>query len=104
MQPDNDSKNKNNVEYVVEIGEYWSEWSRCHTFRHQRDQLYRFGKLDDCAKQWTDYKTTMQAQFCRDPVEARKLVESTHLHHERVAAATMTVGVIWQLKEKPSWD
>jgi Protein of unknown function (DUF3128) len=92
MQPDD----------VVKIGEFWNEWSRCHTFKHQRDQLYRFGKMDDCSKQWNDYKKVLRAKFCRDADEAKQLVESTHLYQER--STSSTAGVIWQLKEKPSWD
>lgn len=89
-------------EEIVKIGEFWSEWSRCHTFKHQRDQLYRFGKLDDCSNQWNDYKKVLQAKFCRDQAEAQRLVESTNLYKER--STSSTAGIIWQLKETPSWD
>ena len=87
---------------VVNLGEFWEEWSRCITFKHQRDQLYRLGKYDDCSRQWRDYANVLAAKFSNDPEKAKTVVESTNLYKSR--GASTTLGVIWEAKETPSWD
>lgn len=86
----------------VNSGEFWDEWSRCITFKHQRDQLYRMGKFDDCGKQWRDYSNVLAAKFTNDPDKAKAIVEATHLYKTR--GTSTTIGVIWEAKETPSWD
>jgi len=88
---------------VVKVGDYVTEWSRCLTGRYQRDRLYRFGKFDDCGRQWRDMMTAMWIKFAaKDVEEAQQLVKETYFH--RRTTESTTVGVIWDLKEKPGWD
>jgi hypothetical protein len=86
---------------VVSVGAFWGEWSRCLTAKYQRDQLYRLGKFDDCGRQWADLKTALRAKLVKDEAEARRILEGTY-HHQRTTVSP-TVGVIWELKEKPGW-
>ena len=87
---------------VVNLGEFWEEWSRCITFKHQRDQLYRVGRFDDCTVQWRDYTRAIEAKFTNDADKARVMIEGTHLC--RTKGVSSTLGVIWQAKQVPSWD
>jgi uridine kinase len=87
---------------VVPLGIFWSEWSRCLTATYQRDQLYRFGKLDDCSKQWQDVKTALSAKFVKDDQEAQDMIQKTH--YMKRTTVSPTAGVIWELKETPGWD
>jgi Protein of unknown function (DUF3128) len=86
---------------VVSVGVFWSEWSRCLTAKYQRDQLYRLGKFDDCGRQWNDFKTSVRAKFTKDEAGARKILEGTYYHEWNTVSPT--AGVIWELKETPSW-
>lgn len=86
---------------VVNLTLFASEWSRCLTATYQRDQLYRHGKFDDCNRQWTDVKTALRAKFTDDESQAVKLIESTYFYKRTTESPT--AGVIWELKEKPSW-
>ena len=87
---------------IVDFGLFLSQWSNCVTAKHQRDQLYRFGKFDDCAKQWKDVKDTAYAKLSDDEDHARSVVAGTY-YMGRTTEST-TAGVIWELKEQPSWD
>ena len=87
---------------LVNLGEFWEEWSRCITFKHQRDQLYRMGKFDDCSKQWRDYTAAVNAKFTHDPERAQKIIQGTHLY--KCKGVSTTLGVIWEAKNPPSWD
>mmetsp|Transcript_32278 Transcript_32278/g.67313 ORF Transcript_32278/g.67313 Transcript_32278/m.67313 type:complete len:99 (-) Transcript_32278:336-632(-) len=90
--------------YSVDSGEFYAEWSRCHSFQYQRDQLYRFGRGDDCSQQWNDYLTAMRAKWMtRDPQTAQELVEGTHLKKTQ-RQSSPTLGMIWEAKETPSWE
>lgn len=83
---------------VCDLGEWLSEWSRCLTFKHQRDQLYRFGKFDDCSKQWADLKTAAVAKFASSEESAREMLAKTHRIQEE--GKSPTAGVIWEMKEE----
>jgi len=87
---------------VVDINLFLSEWSRCLTATYQRDQLYRFGKFDDCARQWDDLKAAAKAKFSKDEMKARKVVESTYYHKRTTISPT--ADIIWTMKEKPGWS
>jgi hypothetical protein len=87
---------------VVNAGEFWEEWSRCITFKYQRDQLYRMGNFDDCGKEWKDYSNVLSVKFTNDPEKASRVLEATHLYQSRTTSPT--VGVIWETKGTPSWD
>lgn len=89
-------------DFAVNLGEFWEEWSRCITFKHQRDQLYRMGKFDDCSKQWRDYMNVFAVKFTNDAERAREVVESTDLYKSK--GVSSTIGVIWEAKDTPSWD
>jgi hypothetical protein len=78
------------------------EWSRCLTFKYQRDVLYRFGKFDDCAKQWKDVKTAMSVKLTKDEEKKRQMLENTYYHTRTTVSPT--AGIIWELKETPGWD
>jgi len=87
---------------VVDFGLFMKDWSKCLSVKYQRDQLYRFGKFDDCAAQWKDVKDAMRAKLLNDEDEARRIMEETY-RHKRLTISP-TIGVIWELKEKPGWD
>lgn len=87
---------------VVDVGLYMSEWSKCLTSKYQRDQLYRIGELDDCARQWNDLSQVSYAKFINDTAEAEKIVHKTY-HYQRTNISP-TIGVIWEAKETPGWD
>ena len=87
---------------VVNFSQFLTEWSRCLTAKYQRDVLYRFGKFDDCGRQWQDVRNAFRAKISRDEASAKKLVEET-FHHKRTTVSP-TVGVIWEAKETPGWD
>ena len=87
---------------VVDVGLFVTEWSKCLTGKYQRDQLYRFGKFDDCSRQWKDLKNAAYAKLLRDEDAARKIMEKTY--NQQRATISPTAGVIWELKETPGWD
>jgi len=87
---------------VVDFGLFIVEWSKCLTAKYQRDQLYRFGKFDDCSKQWMDLKNAGRAKVSRDEAYARKIIADTY--HVKKTTISPTAGVIWELKETPGWD
>ena len=87
---------------IVDVGLFMKEWSKCVTAKYQRDALYRFGKFDDCSRQWKDVKNAMRAKLSRDEAYARQIMEETHYHQRTTISPTM--GVIWEAKEKPGWD
>jgi Protein of unknown function (DUF3128) len=87
---------------VVDVGLFIAEWSKCLTAKYQRDQVYRFGKFDDCSRQWNDLKLAAYAKFYNDETAARSAMEATY-HHKR-STISPTVGVIWDLKETPGWQ
>jgi Protein of unknown function (DUF3128) len=87
---------------VVDAGLYFSEWSSCLTGKYQRDQLYRFGKFDDCHRQWQDLTQIVSAKFMNDEDEARRIVQQTY-HYQRTNISP-TIGIIWEAKETPGWD
>lgn len=87
---------------VVDFNLFVSEWSRCLTAYHQRDQMYRFGRFDDCSQQWKDVKIAFNAKFFTpDEEDATKKIQTTYYH--KSTTISPTVGVIWELKEKPGW-
>mmetsp|Transcript_9718 Transcript_9718/g.12819 ORF Transcript_9718/g.12819 Transcript_9718/m.12819 type:complete len:96 (+) Transcript_9718:50-337(+) len=90
---------------MVDLGEFYREYSHCHSFHYQRDQLYRFGKAEGCDKQWDDYCQALRAKFTRDADRAHELIESTHLMKSKAKGiSSPTIGVIWAAKDQPSWD
>ena len=88
---------------VVNVSFYWDEWTRCVNSGYQRDQYYRFGKFDNCSRQWNDFKIATRAKFRTETEdEAKKMLETTYFHKKNNVSPT--VGVIWDLKDPPSWD
>jgi hypothetical protein len=86
---------------VVDFSVFVAEWSKCLTARYQSDQLYRFGELDDCTKQWRDVRTAWRAKLSRDEAYAKKLLEDTY--YMKRTTISPTIGVIWDAKEAPGW-
>lgn len=86
---------------IVNLELFWNEWSRCLTTTYQRDLLYRFGKFDDCQRQWQDFKTALKAKVATDEERARQLLESTYFSQRTTVSPT--ADVIWKIKEKPGW-
>lgn len=86
---------------VVDVNQFLSEWSRCLTAKHQRDALYRFGKFDDCGRQWQDVRNAFRAKMTRDEAHAKSIVEGTFYHKRTVVSPTL--GVIWEAKDPPGW-
>ncbi|CAB9526720.1 expressed unknown protein [Seminavis robusta] len=87
---------------VVDVSMFWDEWSRCVSSGYQRDQYYRLGKFDNCAKQWNDFKTAGRAKVAKTEEEAKGMLAKTHLYQRKNVSPT--AGVIWELKETPGWD
>jgi Protein of unknown function (DUF3128) len=87
---------------VVDFGLFLSEWSKCLTATHQRDQLWRFGKFDDCSLQWKDVRNAAYAKLSNDQQFAEKVIGETF--YVQRTTTSPTVGVIWELKDKPGWD
>jgi len=87
---------------VVDVASFWDEWSRCVSSRYQRDQYYRFGKFDSCSKQWNDFKIASRAKLAKTEDDARELLSTTYFHQR--SNVSPTAGVIWEMKETPSWD
>lgn len=87
---------------IVNFNLFLSEWSRCLTAKYQRDQLYRMGKFDDCHWQWEDVKTAFWAKLSRDEAYATKQIQSTYYHKRTTISPTD--GIIWNIKETPSWS
>jgi hypothetical protein len=87
---------------VVDAAFYWDEWSRCVSSRYQRDQFYRFGQFDNCSRQWNDFKTAAKAKMAPTEEEAKEMLTTTYYHKK--SNASPTVGVIWELKDPPSWQ
>ena len=91
-----------NDKQVVPLNLFFDEWSLCQSFKNQRDSWYRKGKLDNCSNQWTDMKKVFRAKLEKDKAKAHKMVKSTYYYRDQTTSPT--VGVIWELKETPSWD
>jgi hypothetical protein len=91
------------TDVIMNLGEFWQEWSRCITFQHQRDHLYRLGTFDDCSVQWNDYTAVLAVKFTNDVQKAKHVIQSTTLYQNKKAISP-TVGVIWEAKDTPSWD
>jgi hypothetical protein len=91
---------------VVSMWLFYDEWTRCVGSRYQRDRLYRFGEFDRCSAQWNDIKIAAKAKMMQNADEATQLLETTHYKQTLGSDPTTspTAGVIWELKEKPSWD
>mmetsp|Transcript_552 Transcript_552/g.1086 ORF Transcript_552/g.1086 Transcript_552/m.1086 type:complete len:102 (-) Transcript_552:433-738(-) len=91
---------------VVNVIKFFDEWTRCIGSGYQKDSLYRLGKFDACAEQWSDLKTAMKAKTISDPQEARKLLAETYYNKNLGSdlVQSPTAGVIWDMKEKPGWD
>jgi hypothetical protein len=87
---------------IVSMGLFWSEWSRCLTAKHQRDQLYRVGKFDDCSKQWNDIMIAFKAKVAREEEVAKNLMKTTYYH--QWTTISPTADVIWKVKETPGWN
>jgi len=87
---------------IVNVGLFLHEWSSCLSAKHQRDQLYRCGAFDDCARQWQDVKDSLRAKLERDETAAQQIIQQTY-YHQRTAVSP-TIGVIWEQKETPGWD
>lgn len=87
---------------VVDVGLYFSEWSKCLTGKYQRDQLYRFGKFDDCTRQWNDVIQIVHAKFVTEEREAIRIVQQSY-HYQRMNISP-TIGIIWDAKDTPGWD
>lgn len=85
----------------IPLGLYWDEWSRCIGSRYQRDSLYRVGRLDNCRRQWNDFKTAGRAKFLqfKDPETCKQMMDSTF--YKKRTTISPTAGAIWELKEKP---
>jgi hypothetical protein len=91
---------------VVSLWLFMDEWTRCVGSGYQRDRLYRFGEFDRCTAQLNDMKNALKAKMMQDPEEARQLLDTTHYKQNLGSdpSKSPTAGVIWELKEKPSWD
>jgi uridine kinase len=89
-------------QHVVDVGLFVAEWSKCLTFKYQRDQLYRMGKLDDCSRQWDDVNNVVYAKFVNDTAEATNIIQKTY-NYQR-SSVSPTIGVIWEEKSTPNWD
>jgi hypothetical protein len=87
---------------IVDIGNYLYEWSKCLSAAHQRDQLYRLGRFDDCSRSWQDLKDATWAKLSRDEAYARTIIANTH--YVKSTTESPTIGVIWDIKEKPGWS
>ena len=87
---------------VVDFSLFLGEWSRCLTAKYQRDQLYRFGKFDDCGRQWQDVRNAFRAKVSSDETYAKSLIEQTY--YQKRTTLSPTLGVIWEAKDEPSWD
>jgi hypothetical protein len=87
---------------VVNVSHFVTEWSKCLTGRYQRDRLYRFGKFDDCGRQWRDVRTALSAKLTKDEAKAKEMIEGTF--YRKSTTVSPTAGVIWELKENPGWD
>ena len=99
----NDSDNTEPTDFVV-LSLYWDEWSRCIGSRYQRDLLYRVGRLDNCSRQWKDFKVAARAKVIqsRDPATAKEMINSTY--YKKRTTVSPTAGAIWELKKEPCWD
>jgi Protein of unknown function (DUF3128) len=87
---------------VVDFGSFLTEWSKCLTVKHQRDQVYRFGTFDDCGRQWQDVVNAAYAKLSNDEMTAQTIMAKT-FYQQRTTAST-TIGVIWDEKATPGWD
>ena len=89
---------------IVQLGTYWDEWTRCVGSRYQRDQLYRLGRIDDCSKQWKDFRIAFRAKVMEysNPKGAEELIATTY--YKKRTTISPTAGAIWELKEKPGWN
>lgn len=91
---------------VVSMWLFYDEWTRCIGSSYQRDHLYRFGEFDRCSAQWNDIIIAAKAKMKQNADEAKQLLETTHYKQNLGSDPTKspTAGVIWELKDKPSWD
>ena len=91
---------------VVNLWLFIDEWTRCVGSSYQKDRLYRFGEFDKCSAQWNDVTIAFKAKMMQDSNKARKLLETTHYTQNLGSdlSKSPTAGVIWELKDKPSWD
>lgn len=103
-EPQGMPKDNESEKYTFNLGEFYREWARCHSFQYQRDQVYRFGRTDSCDEQWEDYVLALKAKFTKNNDAAREMIESTHLRKAKKKDSSSTVGVIWEAKQPPSWE
>jgi hypothetical protein len=91
---------------VVNVIHFFDEWTRCIGSSYQKDSLYRHGKFDSCVAQWNDIKLAMQAKTTANEDEAKQILAQTYYVQNLGSDITHspTAGVIWDLKDKPSWD
>ena len=91
---------------VVNLWLFIDEWTRCVGSSYQKDRLYRFGEFDKCSAQFNDIKVALKAKLESSPEKAMDLLETTHYKQNLGSdpSKSPTAGVIWELKEKPSWD
>mmetsp|Transcript_15694 Transcript_15694/g.31275 ORF Transcript_15694/g.31275 Transcript_15694/m.31275 type:complete len:98 (+) Transcript_15694:138-431(+) len=90
---------------IVNLSKLIEEWSRCVSSNHQRNHLYRMGEFDMCSSQWTDIKAGFRAKITTDPKIATEIWLNTH-YKKKIGSDpsnSPTSGVIWELKEEPSW-
>jgi hypothetical protein len=81
---------------------FFNEWMTCLSVRNQAHNVYRHGKFDTCKHAWNDFKIAMRSKVSKSPEKAKQLLESTELMRRNKVSPT--VGVIWELKETPSWE
>ena len=91
---------------VVNVIHFFDEWTRCIGSSYQKDSLYRHGKFDSCVAQWNDIKLAMKAKTTSNEDEAKQILAQTYYAQNLGSDLTQspTAGIIWDLKDKPSWD
>jgi|AntRauTorckE5430_2_1112549.scaffolds.fasta_scaffold200111_1 hypothetical protein len=91
---------------VVNLWNFFDEWTRCCSTSYQKDSLYRFGQFDSCGPQFTDLKVAIKAKIIKDDEEAKAIIAETHymIHLGSDPKNSTTAGAIWDLKEKSGWD
>ena len=91
---------------VVNVIHFFDEWTRCIGSSYQKDSLYRHGRFDSCISQWNDIKLAMKAKTTVNEDEAFEILAKTYYAQNLGSDITQspTAGVIWDLKDKPSWD
>mmetsp|Transcript_13221 Transcript_13221/g.15144 ORF Transcript_13221/g.15144 Transcript_13221/m.15144 type:complete len:101 (+) Transcript_13221:93-395(+) len=90
----------------ISVSNSFDAWARCMSSRYQRDRLYRYGNFEPCSAQWKDIGIVMKAKWARTKEEKEDLLNQTFYRKNLGGdqSKSPTAGVIWELKEKPSWE